>query len=115
MLPNMIDADMSGEIHRVVEDLGIQLHLNTALKGIQGKVEAEVVDLSDGSRIDLQPGRDMVMLAVGMHPDVDLFSPEMATENRGGNRAGASGLARSVHHVHQPDIPEAVDVQSKLG
>lgn len=76
VLPNLIDVDMSGEIHRSIEELGIHLHLNASLKCIQGRTEAEIVELSDNTQIKLQPGRDLVMLAVGMRPDVKFLNPD---------------------------------------
>lgn len=83
LLPHLLDTDMSDKVQREIEDLGIHLHLNTSLERIEGKSEAEVVHLSDGTRLTLQPGRDLVVLAIGMRPDVDFLNPDEIRLNRG--------------------------------
>lgn len=70
VLPNLLDADMSTALHQELEGMGIHLHMNTSLEALHGTTEVEIVELGDGSRLTLRPGRDMVVMAVGMRPDV---------------------------------------------
>jgi len=75
ILPHMMDADMTGPLREQIEELGIHLHLDTSLQAIRGKEEADRVELSNGETIALKPGRDFVVISVGVRPDVDFLDP----------------------------------------
>lgn len=78
-LPLMLDGEMCSKmITDEILKTGIHFHVGVSLKEMVGEAGCETVVLSDGTRIDLDPGRDFVVLAVGMKPeigflDLDLF------------------------------------------
>ncbi|MDX9720542.1 MAG: FAD-dependent oxidoreductase [Myxococcota bacterium] len=77
ILPHMLDADVSAKLSDALCKLGLHLHLSTRLERLEAADagdEASVVQLSGGQRIALRPGRDFVVLAVGMKPDIALFA-----------------------------------------
>lgn len=76
VLPHLIDADMARQLHDALVELGVQLHLEAPLRSLRGEREVEEVILQDGTAIDLQPDRDMVLVAVGMRPDIDFLSSD---------------------------------------
>jgi NADH oxidase (H2O2-forming) len=75
VLPHLMDADMTGPLQQQIEELGIHLHLNASLEAIRGAEEAEQVELSKGETIALKPGRDFVVISVGVRPDLDFLDP----------------------------------------
>jgi NADPH-dependent 2,4-dienoyl-CoA reductase/sulfur reductase-like enzyme len=72
-LPNMLDKDFSEHVENELRSEDINLMFNTTLSRIEGKKYAEKVIFSDGKVIELEPGRDFVIVAVGMRPDIDVF------------------------------------------
>lgn len=70
VLPNLVDADMTGPLEDELRALGVNMHMGKGLTRIEGNREAERVVLSDGTFIDLTPDRDLVMVSVGMAPDI---------------------------------------------
>ncbi len=70
LLPNLVDADMTGPLEDELRALGVIMHMGKGLTRIEGTREAERVILSDGTSIDLTPDRDLVMISVGMAPDI---------------------------------------------
>jgi NADH oxidase (H2O2-forming) len=84
VLPNLVDRDMSDVLQKELEDMGINLHLGVSVKELLGDKEAESVVLSDGSHLDLLPGRDLVIAALGMRADVDFLDHDAIKINRDG-------------------------------
>ncbi len=72
-LPQLIDEDMAAPVIEELEKMGIEMHLGAGLKAISGNEAAGRLELSDGSVINLEEGRDFVLLAVGMRPDIGIF------------------------------------------
>ncbi|MEN8163443.1 MAG: FAD-dependent oxidoreductase [Acidobacteriota bacterium] len=78
-LPLMLDGEMCSKmITDEILKTGIHFHVGVSLKEMVGDEGCKAVVLSDGTRIDLDPGRDFVVLAAGMKPeigflDLDLF------------------------------------------
>lgn len=72
VLPNLIDADFSKDVQEELEALGLILHLNCKVIGIQGDNSVEGVLLDNGETIPLGEA-GIVVFAVGMRPNIDLF------------------------------------------
>jgi len=70
VLPHLLDEDMAEAPLQVLRDLGITVHLGRALDALEGGDQVNRVALLDGTRIDLDPGRDFVVVAVGMVPEL---------------------------------------------
>ncbi len=73
VLPQMLDEDMAQPVHDALREAGIHLHVGVSVEGFEGVDAVATVRLSDGSRIELDAGRDFVVMAVGMRPCVDVF------------------------------------------
>lgn len=72
-LPNMLDKDF-GEIAKTeLLSEEIDVRLNVSVKSLVGKDFVEKVILSDDSSISLDTGKDFVVFAVGMRPNIELF------------------------------------------
>ena len=84
VLPHLIDADMAQALHEALDGLGVQLHLDARLEALRGEREVAEVSLRDGTVIQLQPERDMVLVAVGMMPDIGILDPVSFTRTRDG-------------------------------
>lgn len=77
-LPIMLDDKTCFD--RVTEKIletGIHLHVGVSLEAMLGDEECEAVVLSDGTRIALEPGRDFVVLAIGMKPEIDFLDLDL--------------------------------------
>lgn len=72
VLPNLVEADFAEELQQELERLGIQLFLKQKVTQISGKGCAESVILDSGEALDLD-GSGLVVFAVGMRPQVDIF------------------------------------------
>lgn len=84
-LPMMQDCEVFSEkLSQEILKTGIDLHLGVSVKQILGDQESEAVILSDGTRIDLQPGRDFVALAVGMKPEIDFLDLDVFEHQKDG-------------------------------
>ena len=84
-LPLMLDSGSCSE--RVAEEIlktGIHFHVGVSLEAMEGDDECEAVVLSDGTRIVLEPGRDFVVLAVGMKPEIDFLDLDLFEHQRDG-------------------------------
>ncbi len=78
ILPNLSDADMSDPLRDILLSTGMHLHLGAALKeftGQDGKVSGVVLDT--GEVLSLNPGKDFVVVAVGMRPVIDLVKDQL--------------------------------------
>lgn len=81
VLPNLLDRDMSENLHSVLTDHGIKLHLMSRVQNVSGSVKAEKVILNDGNSIQIAAYDNnsndslegIVVFAVGMKPAVDMF------------------------------------------
>lgn len=77
-LPLMLDGEMCSKmITDEILNTGIHFHVGVSLKEMTGDEECEVVVLSDGTRIDLKPGRDFVVLAAGMKPEINFLDLDL--------------------------------------
>lgn len=70
VLPHLVDTDMAGSLHDELLELGIKLHLEAPLEELRGDVEVDEVRLAGGTSIALKPGRDLVVIAAGMAPEI---------------------------------------------
>lgn len=72
VLPNILSKDFSNYPEEELLNFGIDLRLNTAVSKLSGKDRVEQVSLSDNSLINLDEN-DIVVMCVGVKPNVDLF------------------------------------------
>lgn len=63
-----IDFSMAAHIHRHLEDKGVQLYLEKGVSGFEKAGESLRVLLNDGSSLET----DLVLLSIGVRPNVDL-------------------------------------------
>ncbi|RKZ11123.1 pyridine nucleotide-disulfide oxidoreductase [bacterium] len=76
-LPMMLDGKRCTEmITQEIDAAGIHFHAGTSVEELIGDGECEAAVLSDGTRIDLAPGRDFVVMATGMRPDIGFLDLE---------------------------------------
>lgn len=93
LMERQLDVRAAAMLKRAVEARGIAVHLNAETAGIGGKHRAEAVLLKDGRRID----GDMVVVAAGIRPNVDLA--------RGANLAIDRGIVVDDHlRTSNPNI-----------
>ncbi len=72
VLPNLVEADFAEDLQQELKHLGIQLFLKRKVTEIAGNEFAESVILDSGESIDLD-GSGLVVFAVGMRPQIDIF------------------------------------------
>ena len=77
ILPHMSDEDMSQPITEDLVESGIRLHLSEPLTRFTGTDWVESVVLGSGAKIELEPGKDFVITAVGMAPEIELFKEQL--------------------------------------
>ncbi len=68
ILPNLFDEKASSIVQRILESKGIKVFTGTKVLGIEGKVRVEGVVTDKTGELDAE----MVLLAVGMRPNVDI-------------------------------------------
>jgi NADH dehydrogenase/NADH oxidase (H2O2-forming) len=84
ILPNMADPDMLGGPTEELVKAGIHLHLGHGVAALNGTDRVESIQLTNGEEIHLAQDdcstssktaqtRPLVVFAVGMRPDIDLF------------------------------------------
>ncbi|MCW8892982.1 MAG: FAD-dependent oxidoreductase, partial [Deltaproteobacteria bacterium] len=76
VLPNLLDPDMSVQAEEQLVQAGLYLHLGSKTGKIVGDQRAEQVVLDSGESIDLTDDANpygIVVFAVGMRADVDIF------------------------------------------
>jgi len=84
-LPTMLDDEAcSDRITAEILETGIHFHVGVSLEALVGEQECEAVVLSDGTRIDLEPRRDFVVLAIGMKPEIDFLDLDLFKHERDG-------------------------------
>jgi len=77
-LPLMLDGEMCSQmITDEILKTGIHFHVGVSLKEMTGDGGCDAVLLSDGTRIDLDPCRDFVVLAAGMKPEIDFLDLDL--------------------------------------
>lgn len=84
-LPNMVDTDMSGPLHKALQEKGAHLTFNARVDALEA-TDAGVsqVRLSNKETIALDPEKDFVCFSVGMKPDVELFKDSTLEISRDG-------------------------------
>lgn len=102
VLSNLTDADMSEESKTILENKGIKLHLGSALKKILGKEDVSGVELENGDIIELKPGKDFVLISVGMKPSMELADSQLKTTKDG-------FVVNSKMETSMPDVYAAGD------
>jgi NADPH-dependent 2,4-dienoyl-CoA reductase/sulfur reductase-like enzyme/rhodanese-related sulfurtransferase len=86
ILPASLDPEMARDMQYHLQYHGVQLKLNTAASGFEDKDGLVLVHLNDGSTLE----SDLVMLAVGVRPDVALLEDTgIALGPRGGIQVNA--------------------------
>ena len=96
ILPNMMDHEMVETAQAELVGAGVKLHLNNKVVALKGRTHVEKVALEDGTAIDFVPmdacseaeknltGNGLVVFAVGMRPNVELFkNTRLAIERDG--------------------------------
>ena len=79
LMERQLDAHASALLLRAVKAKGIAVHLNAETTGIVGRQRAEAVALKDGRQI----GADLVVVAAGIRPNVELAHSADLTVDRG--------------------------------
>ena len=79
LMERQLDARAGDMLKRAVEALGIAVLLNAETIGIRGKRHAEAVALKDGTQIEA----DLVVVAAGIRPNIDLARTADLGINRG--------------------------------
>lgn len=69
ILPNMLDSEMSKAAEKELEELGINLYLDSRVVELKGEDNIKAVVLNDGSSLD----SDLVVFSVGMKANVDFL------------------------------------------
>ena len=78
-MERQLDERASVMLRRAVEARGIDVHLNAETIGIRGDTRAAAVALNDGREI----AADLVVVAAGIRPNVDLAQSADLSVNRG--------------------------------
>jgi NADH dehydrogenase/NADH oxidase (H2O2-forming) len=76
VLPNMLDKDMSPLLESELKELGVILHLNSKVVGIEGTDSASKVILDNGETINIKTvnGKEgLIVFASGMRAEVSLL------------------------------------------
>ncbi len=89
VLPNLVDADMSGVLSTELEREWIKLHLKSKVVELRGKDHVESVILDSGKTIDFESyeGENctgIVIFAAGMKPEISLVKDSPVTTDRDG-------------------------------
>ena len=79
LMERQVDATGGRLLRQKIEDLGVRILLGKSTKAIVGDGRVEGVELADGERIDA----DIVVVAAGIRPNVDLARRAGLTVNRG--------------------------------
>jgi len=79
LMERQLDADGASYLHGTMEDLGIDVLLGRTTIAVLGDERAEGVALSDGTCLPA----DLVVVAAGIRPNVDLAVKAELTVNRG--------------------------------
>ncbi|HTS39123.1 MAG TPA: FAD-dependent oxidoreductase [Xanthobacteraceae bacterium] len=79
LMERQLDARAADMLKHAIEAKGIAVHLNAETVGILGKKRVESVVLKDGVRLEA----DLVVLAVGVRPNVELAHTADLEINRG--------------------------------
>ena len=104
LMGNM-DQEFSGVLEKHLTSLGLEIHLNTALKEIKGTTHADTVVLEDGTEIPC----DLVILAMGVRPTTELAL-------KAGVEIGVTGgvVVDATMRTSDPDIYAAGDMTESL-
>ncbi|MCH2176457.1 MAG: nitrite reductase large subunit NirB [Lentisphaeria bacterium] len=68
LMPRQLDTDAGEVLKKLIEDRGLQVHLNTATKEIIGEEKVEGMLFNDGEKLDV----DMVIVSAGIRPRDDI-------------------------------------------
>jgi rhodanese-related sulfurtransferase len=100
-----MDEEFSGVLEKHLTSLGLEIHLNSALKEITGAAHVESVVLEDGTEIPC----DLVILAMGVRPTTELAL-------KAGVEIGVTGgvLVDATMRTSDPDIYAAGDMTESL-
>jgi len=80
VLPNLLDQDMSEEPQKELEEMGINLYLDSKVVELKGQDKVEELVLDGGESIK----SDLVIFSVGMKPNVEFLSDSKLEIERGG-------------------------------
>lgn len=83
VLPNMVDAEFAEYPKQDVIEKGVKLLLNTKVEALEGEKHVEKVMLAGGESIELDE-KDMIIFAVGVRPNVELFKSTELKMDRDG-------------------------------
>jgi len=72
-LVTLLDSDFAESVTNILEQEGIKLYCGRKLASFEGKNSVGAVVLDDGTTINLNEGKDFVIVSVGVRPVLDLF------------------------------------------
>ncbi len=102
-LPGMIDAEFGNEVIEWLQSAGITWKGKAGLSSFEGEKAVSAVVLEDGTRIPLEEGRDMVIVCVGVRPDLSLV------ENTDLGREKDGLIVNEKMQTTRPDVYAAGD------
>jgi NADPH-dependent 2,4-dienoyl-CoA reductase/sulfur reductase-like enzyme len=88
-LPAMVDSDFGSGLVEELASIGIVWHGSCALKEFAGKEYVEEVILDGDKRIQLDGQNDIVIVSVGVKPDLELFKDSNLEISKDGIRVDA--------------------------
>ncbi len=83
-VPAMVDEEFGSEIIAKLTDMGIKFHGNTPLAGFEGNKAVAKVLVGDGKAIELEEGKDFVVVAIGVRPHLGPFADTDLEQTRHG-------------------------------
>jgi glutathione reductase (NADPH) len=100
------DADLVAQLVELTRDLGVEVHVNTAVTAVQKGDGGLVVRASSGTT-ELRLAADIVVHAAGRVPEVDDLALDMASVDRAGD--GGIAVNEYLQSVSNPDVYAAGD------
>ncbi|MBN1621503.1 MAG: FAD-dependent oxidoreductase [Endomicrobiales bacterium] len=100
VMPKILDADMSEDLHTYMKEKCIDLRLSEKVKSIEGKKEVEKVVFSSGEEISAE----MVIISAGAQPNIELAK-------KAGLEIGELGLKVDTNlQTSDPDVYAGGDI-----
>ncbi|HHT28308.1 MAG TPA: FAD-dependent oxidoreductase [Firmicutes bacterium] len=105
VLSTMLDADMAAFVHQHIRNNGIHLHLGSAVQGFHSNHNSVMVKLTNGAHYPT----DLVILAIGVRPDVTLAKSAGIKLGERGGIAVDKHLRTSDPYIYA--VGDAIEVQ----
>jgi NADPH-dependent 2,4-dienoyl-CoA reductase/sulfur reductase-like enzyme/peroxiredoxin family protein/rhodanese-related sulfurtransferase/TusA-related sulfurtransferase len=104
-----MDPEMASPVHQELALHGVELHLGASVTEIQDRAPSAVVQTSDGQSLEA----DLVIMAVGVRPEVSLARAAGLTLGERGGIAVNEFMQTSDPHIYAAG--DAVEVQDFVG